>query len=343
MPSVSSAAVDELDPAIAPTRLEAGSTNAIGRMFGLLGDEWTLLILQRALRGTTRYGQLLDELAISNAVLTARLATMEREGLLHRVVYQDRPVRAEYVLTSRGRGLWPVMIAIWDWERRWVPRHAQTLPDMSHALCGQHFAPALTCTTCREVVRSGDVRTEWGPSGSWERSVPESSTRRRSDPGADRTTAGLFPETMAIFGNRWSSALIGASLRGLTRFGDFEEALGAPPSLVAERLRAFCDIGVLEARGRRGRVASRVPGRAEYRLTEKGNAFYPVVAVATEWAQHWYAAEEGPALVQHHLPCEASLTVVLSCDQCTADLHGSDIEVVPRAGRRGARRVRRAR
>ncbi len=104
MRSVSEPVVDDVDPGSVPTALEPGSTNAIGRMLGLLGDEWTLLILQRALRGTTRYGQFLDEVAISNAVLSARLATMEREGLLRRVVYQERPVRAEYVLTSRGRG-----------------------------------------------------------------------------------------------------------------------------------------------------------------------------------------------------------------------------------------------
>jgi DNA-binding HxlR family transcriptional regulator len=335
MPSVSEPTVDDVDLGTVPTQLDPGSTNAIGRMLGLLGDEWTLLILQRALRGTTRYGQFLDEVAISNAVLTSRLATMEREGVLHRVVYQERPVRAEYVLTARGRGLWPVTIAIWDWERRWVPGHAQTLPAMRHALCGQDFAPVLTCRSCREAVRSGTVHAEWGPSGSWERSVPESATRRRSDPrAADRSFAGRFPETMSIFGTRWSSALIGASLRGLTRFGDFVDALGAPPSLVAERLRAFCDIGVLEARGRRG--PGRV-GRAEYHLTEKGHAFYPVVAVAIDWAQHWYAADEGPALVQEHVPCGAPLVVALACDQCSADLHGSDIEIVPRTARRAAR------
>ncbi|GAA2744677.1 helix-turn-helix domain-containing protein [Terrabacter aerolatus] len=334
MPSISEPVVDEVDLGTAPTRLEPGTTNAIGRMLGLLGDEWTLLILQRALRGTTRYGQFLDELAISNAVLTSRLATMEREGVLRRVVYQDRPVRAEYVLTPRGRGLWPVTIAIWDWERQWVPGHAQTLPAMRHALCGQDFAPDLTCRVCRGAVPSSTVHAEWGPSGSWERSVPDSATRRRSDARADRSSAGLFPETMSIFGNRWSSALIGASLRGLTRFGDFVDALGAPPALVADRLRAFCDIGVLEARGRRG--PGRV-GRAEYHLTAKGHAFYPVVAVAIDWAQHWYAAEEGPALVQQHVPCEAPLGVALACDQCSADLHGSDIEIVPRSARRGAR------
>jgi DNA-binding HxlR family transcriptional regulator len=334
MRSLSEPVVDDVGPGSVPTALEPGSTNAVGRMLGLLGDEWTLLILQRSLRGTTRYGQFLDEVGVSNAVLSARLATMEHEGVLRRDVYQDRPVRAEYVLTSRGRGLWPVTIAIWDWERRWVPGHAQTLPAMRHRLCGQDFAPVLTCRTCLEAVHSSDVHAEWGPSGSWARSVPESTTRRRSDPRADRSVGSLFPETMSIFGNRWSSALIGASLRGLTRFGDFVDALAAPPSLVAERLRAFCDIGVLEARGRRG--PGRV-GRAEYHLTEKGHAFYPVVAVAIDWAQHWYAAAEGPALVQQHVPCGAPLVVALACDQCSVVLHGSDIEIVPRSARRAGR------
>ena len=93
MRSLSEPVVDDAGPGSVPTALQPGSTNAVGRMLGLLGDEWTLLILQRALRGTTRYGQFLDEVAISNAVLSARLATMEHEGLLRRVVYQDRPVR----------------------------------------------------------------------------------------------------------------------------------------------------------------------------------------------------------------------------------------------------------
>ena len=97
---------------------------------------------------------------------------------------------------------------------------------------------------------------------------------------------------MAIFGNRWSSALIGASLRGLTRFGDFVEAPGGPAE---SRRRTVA--GLLRHRRARGQGAGGDgDGRAEYHLTEKGHAFYPVVAVAIDWAQHWYAAAEGPAL-----------------------------------------------
>ena len=128
MRSLSEPVVDDVDPGTVPTALEPGSTNAVGRMLGLLGDEWTLLILQRALRGTTRYGQFLDEVAdLQRGALRPSRDDGARGGA-PRVVYQERPVRAEYVLTSRGRGLWPVTIAIWDWERRWVPRHAADAP-----------------------------------------------------------------------------------------------------------------------------------------------------------------------------------------------------------------------
>jgi hypothetical protein len=37
-----------------PTELALGDTNAVGRMLGLLGDEWTLLVVQQALLGATR-------------------------------------------------------------------------------------------------------------------------------------------------------------------------------------------------------------------------------------------------------------------------------------------------
>jgi hypothetical protein len=43
-----------------PTTLTPGGTNAVGRILGLLGDEWTLLIIQQALLGATRYGEFIE-------------------------------------------------------------------------------------------------------------------------------------------------------------------------------------------------------------------------------------------------------------------------------------------
>lgn len=315
------AVVQGADPARA-TVLEAGGTNAVGRMLGLLGDEWTLLIMQHSMWGLRRYGQFMAAIPISNAVLTSRLALLTREGLFDRHVYQHNPPRAEYRPTARSRSLWTVLLAIWDWERQWVPEHAQRLPVMRHAVCGADFAPVVGCAACGQAVALHDVGAEWGPSGSWERSVPAAATRRRSEVEGGGAQSGMFPDTMAIFGNRWSSALIGAAFRGVSRFSEFEASLGAPPTLIADRLRVFQAIGVLQPVDNLGRS-----DWMQYRLTAKGRAFFPVVLLTLQWADRWYHAPEGPALSVTHHACGASLTAVLQCDQCARQLAGADVVV----------------
>jgi DNA-binding HxlR family transcriptional regulator len=300
--------------AATPTTLSPGGTNAVGRILGLLGDEWTLLIVQQALLGATRYGEFMDRLPISNSVLTNRLRALTHDGLLVRTVYQARPVRAEYLITQRGRALWPVLLSIWEWERQWVPGHVGRLPGMHHTVCDSDFAPMLTCRSCTEVVTEKQVAVRWGPSGSWPRSVPEAVTRRRA--GGNHHQAGLFPETMSVFGNRWAAALLVCAFLGTSRFTDFQTQLGAPPTLLAGRLQTFCANGVLSA-----------PRQAGYQLTEKGRAFFPVIITALQCGQQWFHAPEGPAVLITHLGCGGQFTGQLTCDQCAQPLKGTQVSV----------------
>jgi DNA-binding HxlR family transcriptional regulator len=304
-----------------PTSLSPGGTNAVGRILGLLGDEWTLLIIQQSLLGATRYGEFMERLPISNSVLTNRLRALTDNGLLVRTTYRTRPVRAEYLITQRGRAFWPVLLSIWEWERRWVPDHVHRLPGMHHTVCDSDFAPTLTCRSCAEVVTEKEVAARWGPSGSWPRSVPEAVTRRRSTTEDNRGQAGLFPATMSVFGNRWAAALLVCAFLGTSRFTDFQTQLGAPPSLLAGRLQTFCANGVLCVARQTG------PTRARYQLTEKGRAFFPVIITALQCGQHWFHAPEGPAVMITHLGCGEPFTGELACDQCAQPLKGTQVSV----------------
>jgi DNA-binding HxlR family transcriptional regulator len=304
-----------------PTALSPGGTNAVGRILGLLGDEWTLLIIQQSLLGATRYGEFMERLPISNSVLTNRLRALTDNGLLVRTTYRTRPVRAEYLITQRGRAFWPVLLSIWEWERRWVPDHVHRLPGMHHTVCDSDFAPTLTCRSCAEVVTEKEVAAHWGPSGSWPRSVPEAVTRRRSTTEDNRGQAGLFPATMSVFGNRWAAALLVCAFLGTSRFTDFQTQLGAPPSLLAGRLQTFCAYGVLCVARQTG------PTRARYQLTEKGRAFFPVIITALQCGQHWFHAPEGPAVIITHLGCGEPFTGELTCDQCAQPLKGTQVSV----------------
>jgi DNA-binding HxlR family transcriptional regulator len=309
--------------AAAPTRLTRGGINAVGRMLGLLGDEWTLLIIQQALLGATRYGEFQTRLPISNSVLTSRLRALAEDHLLSRSVYRTNPVRAEYLITPRSRSLWPVLLSIWEWERHWVPQHTERLPWMHHNVCRHDFAPVLVCRSCGDAVTEKDVVARWGPSGSWARSVPEAVTRRRSDGDQTRTQAGLFPETMSVFGNRWAAALLVAAFRGTNRFSDFQTQLAAPPTLLAGRLQTFCANGILIASTHEARSGA-------YDLTEKGRAFFPVLIASLQWAQQWFRAPEGPAVLLTHRSCGGRFAGDLTCDQCAHPLAGAQITATPR-------------
>lgn len=294
--------------------MHAGAVNAVGRMLGTVGDEWTLLILQQATLGATRYGEFAVRLPISHAVLTRRLATMVVDELLEKRVYQENPSRAEYLLTARGRGLWPVLLSIWEWERQWVPDHAESLPAMHHTGCGAAFSPVLCCRGCGSAVTEKHVVARWGPSGSWERSMPAQVTRRRAASSRGSAGAGLFPETMSILGNRWAFAMLVSAFVGTSRFGDFADQLGAPPGSLADRLQIFTANGVFAA------------GDGRYRLTEKGCATFPILITALQWAQHWFSSPEGPAVELLHGACGEAFEAELTCDQCTGILHGLEVE-----------------
>lgn len=299
------------DPGAA-TILPVGESNAIGQMLGLLGDEWNLLIVRDALMGTSRYAQFLSRLPISSYVLTQRLRVLVRNGLLIRQQHPAVRSRTEYLLTPRSRSLWSVMLSMWAWERDWVTEHRDAMPEMSHKACGQRFTPLLRCRSCGEVASDSDVSLRQGPSGAWGRCAPAASTRRRSE-----QDAGLYPETMSVFGNRWAAALLLASFLGTKRFTDFQTQLGAPPGSLAERLQTFCRIGVFVA-SPTGSVVDEGQPRAEYLLTAKGRAFFPVLTGVLVWAQRWYHAPEGPAIVLTHDACGAQFVGELACDQCLA-------------------------
>ncbi|MDA5282087.1 winged helix-turn-helix transcriptional regulator [Streptomyces sp. NPDC054904] len=93
---------------------------SIAQALDVVGDWWTLLIVRDTARGLHRFDELQRELGMSRKVLTERLKMLVEAGVLTREPYQERPVRHEYRLTPRGRGLLPVLVALQDWGDTWV-------------------------------------------------------------------------------------------------------------------------------------------------------------------------------------------------------------------------------
>jgi DNA-binding HxlR family transcriptional regulator/peroxiredoxin len=92
----------------------------IAQALGVMVDGWTFLIVRDIAGGTTRFDALQRELGVSRRALTERLTHLVEHGMLERRLYSEHPPRFDYLLTAKGEGLLPVLIALQDWGTRHV-------------------------------------------------------------------------------------------------------------------------------------------------------------------------------------------------------------------------------
>jgi DNA-binding HxlR family transcriptional regulator len=92
---------------------------SLARTLEVVGEWWTLLILRDLFLGLSRFEDIRANLGVATNVLTARLTTLVEHGLIERRAYQDHPPRYEYVLTDKGRDLFPAITALIRWGDRW--------------------------------------------------------------------------------------------------------------------------------------------------------------------------------------------------------------------------------
>ena len=100
-----------------------------------VGDKWSVLVIARLGEGTQRYGSLLRTIdGISQRMLTRTLRSLERDGLVTRVVHPVVPPRVDYDLTDLGQTLLgPVgALAIWADEYRSALRENRRRYDRQH-------------------------------------------------------------------------------------------------------------------------------------------------------------------------------------------------------------------
>src|SRR3954451_2379536 len=104
-----------LAPSTEPTEFEmvTGTRAALD----LLTGKWTVEILYLLAGGRRRYSEVYYEVGeISKKVLTRRLRTLERHGLVARTVFAEVPLRVEYSLTPLGWSLTEPLMAIYEWS-----------------------------------------------------------------------------------------------------------------------------------------------------------------------------------------------------------------------------------
>src|ERR1700730_8471825 len=94
----------------------------IARSLDAIGDWWSLLIIREALLGRRRCGEFQKSLGLAKNILTVRLRTLVDRGILKMMPASDGSAYQEYVLTPKGRGIFPVLVALRQWSEEFDER-----------------------------------------------------------------------------------------------------------------------------------------------------------------------------------------------------------------------------
>ena len=88
--------------------------------------------------------------------------------------------------------------------------------------------------------------------------------------------------TTDLMGDWWTPMVMREAFLGRRRFDEFQKALSMSRGVLAKRLLRLVEEGMLEKRSYEDR-----PPRFEYILTEKGRAFYSVLAAMWRFGEDW--------------------------------------------------------
>ncbi|GAB7386687.1 helix-turn-helix domain-containing protein [Bacillaceae bacterium] len=84
--------------------------------------------------------------------------------------------------------------------------------------------------------------------------------------------------TLNVIGKKWVILIIRELIDGKKRYKDIEQALGASPKIISQRLKELEEKGIVERM-----VFPEIPPRVEYSLTEKGKTLNGVLEAMKEW------------------------------------------------------------
>jgi DNA-binding HxlR family transcriptional regulator len=99
----------------------------------IIGGKWRIPIVWKLYQNKTmRYNELKRNLVgITNIMLTRSLQSLEKDGLVNRVEFDQIPPRVEYSLTDDGLQLVPALEVIFNWGKERMTTEDMALPTAS--------------------------------------------------------------------------------------------------------------------------------------------------------------------------------------------------------------------
>lgn len=132
----------------------AGEDMALSTISDLVGDRWTLLLLISSYLGIKRYDGFVNQLNIASNILSHRLKLLVEKEIFTKEIYQQQPIRYEYLLTQKGKSLYPLIMVL----RQWALKYQPIEESLIHKTCGKPLVITVNCQECGSSPNPYDVK-----------------------------------------------------------------------------------------------------------------------------------------------------------------------------------------
>jgi DNA-binding HxlR family transcriptional regulator len=124
---------------------------SIERSLDLIGTRSAMILLREVYFGGRRFDELTRRTGLSDAVAAKRLKQLVEDDVLAQQPYREpgSRTRLEYVLTERGRMLFPIVASLLQWGD--AVAGGRGAVELRHAGCGAPLEVSVHCTAGHDV------------------------------------------------------------------------------------------------------------------------------------------------------------------------------------------------
>lgn len=211
---------------------EALSSSTLSHGLKIIGDHRTAQVVVGAFLGVRRFDDWLARTNIPRPTLAERLKALVQMDILRPRMYQERPERYAYHLTTKGMALYDSVLMIWDWEVKYGERPRSLPRRLIHKGCAHAFHPELICGACGERASMHDLQYRLEPNPKLPHDSGESTRtpRLRADSETDFS--------LGLRVDRWSLLIVAAVTLGCHYFDQLSFVLRIGPGVLSKIGRA---------------------------------------------------------------------------------------------------------
>jgi DNA-binding HxlR family transcriptional regulator len=128
----------------------------VARSLEVIGDRWSLMIIRDAFDGIRRFSEFQKGLGVAKNILTSRLKALVEVEVFEIRPASDGSAYKEYVLTEKGRAIFPIVVSLRQWGERFQFEPHEPRSVLLDNASGQPVAALVVRSAGGEVLEPSD-------------------------------------------------------------------------------------------------------------------------------------------------------------------------------------------